>query len=70
MAKHHAQPGLDNRHRDNDGTIHRKRSDTNMGTLQDQYPGFADGVNPRMHLGTYLERTGFDSLAQALRKDR
>ena len=28
------QPGLDKRHRDKDGEIHKKRSDTKVGTLR------------------------------------
>jgi hypothetical protein len=36
------QPGLDDRHRDKNGEIHRKRSDTLVRTLRDEYgPDFA-----------------------------
>jgi len=31
------EPGLDNRHRDANGEIHRKRSDTLVGTLRETY---------------------------------
>ena len=33
----HKQPGLDNRHRDEDGDIHRKRSDTLVKSLRRIY---------------------------------
>lgn len=34
------EPGLDNRWRDEDGEIHRKRNDTHAGTLSKDYPEF------------------------------
>lgn len=58
---------LDNRSRDNDGEIRRKRSDTHVGTVRDEYPGFAPGVRADMKLGNYLDREGFDSLSDALK---
>ena len=66
MAKQR-QPGLDGRHRDIDGEIHRKRSDTLIGTLRTEYPGFAPGVRSDMKLGNYLDRVGYDSLSDALK---
>ena len=58
---------LDGRSRDEDGEIRRKRSDTLIGTLRDEYPGFAPGVRSDMRLGNYLEREGFESLSDALK---
>ena len=66
----HKQPGLDGRYRDNDGEIRRKRSDTHIGTVRKEYPGFAPGVRSNMQLGNYLEREGFDSLSDALKKQK
>lgn len=34
------EPGLDNRWRDQDGTIREKRNDTHAGTLSEDYPEF------------------------------
>jgi hypothetical protein len=53
------QPGLDGRHRDIDGEIHRKRSDTLIRTLRGEYPGFATDVRGDMKLGNYLDRKGY-----------
>jgi hypothetical protein len=62
------QPGLDGRHRNVDGTIHRKRSDTLIGTLRREYgPDFASGARSDIQLGTYLDRSGHDSLDDALK---
>ncbi|HEV3155625.1 MAG TPA: hypothetical protein VGZ02_17600 [Candidatus Baltobacteraceae bacterium] len=69
MRKQH-QPGLDGRHRDLNGEIHRKRSDTLIGTLRKEYPGFAPDVRADMKLGNYLDRNGYDSLDDALRHKR
>jgi len=56
MAK---QPGFDGRHRDVDGEIHRKRSDTLIGALRKQYgDDFASGVRADTKLGNYLDRNG------------
>ncbi len=67
MAKQR-QPGLDGRHRDIDGGIHRKRSDTLIRILRKEYPGFAPGVRSDMKLGNFLDRGGYDSLTDALKK--
>lgn len=64
----HKQPGLDNRHRNQDGTIHRKRGDTEVGTLRGIYgEEFAPGVRSDMHLDTLLKRSGADSLSDYLK---
>jgi hypothetical protein len=58
---------LDGRSRDADGEIRHKRRDTLIGTVRDEYPGFAPGVRSDMRLGTYLDKKGFDTLSDALR---
>jgi hypothetical protein len=64
----HCETGLDGRCRDADGEIRRKRGDTLVGTLRDEYgPNFAPGVRSDMRLDTLLERTGAASLSDFLR---
>jgi hypothetical protein len=59
MAKDHCEEGLDNRCRDNDGTIREKRGDTLVRTLRETYgPDFAPGVRSDAKLETLRERTG------------
>ena len=64
----HDEPVLDGRWSDDDGQTRRKRGDTLIGTLRDEYPGFAPDVRADMRLDTYLDRMGFDSLSDALRR--
>jgi hypothetical protein len=60
--------GLDERCRDQDGSIRRKRSDTTIGTLRDEYgENFAPGIRSDATLGTLLERAGAESLSEYLR---
>jgi len=60
--------GLDQRCRDEDGTIRRKRSDTRIGTLRDEYgEDFAQGIRSDATLGTLLKRAGAESLSEYLR---
>ena len=64
----HCETGLDDRCRDADGEIRRKRGDTLIGTLRDEYgPSFAPGVRSDMRLDTLLDRTGAVSLSDFLR---
>ena len=64
----HCETGLDGRCRDADGEIRRKRGDTLVGTLRDEYgPNFAPGVRSDMRLDTLLDRTGAASLSDFLR---
>lgn len=57
--------GLDNRHRDSDGTIDRKHGNTRVATLRGIYgDGFAPGYRADMKLETLLARTGSQSLSQ------
>jgi hypothetical protein len=59
MANEHCNEGLDNRCRDNDGTIREKRGDTLVRTLRETYgPDFASGVRGDTKLETLRERTG------------
>jgi len=59
MAKNHSNDGLDDRCRDNDGTIREKRGDTLVRTLRETYgPDFAPGVRSDATLQTVRERTG------------
>jgi hypothetical protein len=60
MAKHgkHCEVGSDQRCRDLDGEIRRKRGDTLVGTLRQTYgPDFAPGARSDMRLDTLLDRT-------------
>lgn len=69
MAKHFPK-GLDDRMRDQDGEIRKKRSDTQVGTLRKEYgPDVAKGYRSDAELGTVLEKEGIDSLDQLLKKD-
>ncbi len=59
------QPGLDGRHRDLNGEIHRKRGDTLIGTLRKEYgPDFAPGVRSDMRLDTYRDRFGLETIEE------
>lgn len=65
------QPGLDRRHRDLDGEIHRKRSDTLVRTLRDEYgENFAKGYRGDTKLGAVLKKEGAESLDDLLKKHR
>lgn len=60
---------LDNRFRDENGRIRKKRSDTKVETLKETYPEF-DGINGNTHLGTLEKELGTHSLDETLRKLR
>lgn len=63
------QPGLDGRHRDVDGKIRAKNSNTLVDSLRETYGNtFAQGRRSDMKLETLLERTGFKSLTDYLRR--
>jgi hypothetical protein len=63
------QPGLDDRHRDKDGGIEKKRRDTEIGTLRKTYgEDFAKGRRSDMLLGTLLDEAGVETLSQYLKK--
>jgi hypothetical protein len=66
----HYPKGLDDRMRDSDGEIRKKRSDALVGTLRQELgDNFAKGYRADTKLGTVLKREGVDSLDQ-LRKKR
>lgn len=68
MARGRCNTGLDDRCRDENGTIRRKRSDTLIGTLREEYgEDFAAGIRSDATLGTLLERTGAESLSDYLK---
>jgi hypothetical protein len=57
------QPGLDDRHRDESGEIHRKMGNTKIGTLRETYgEDFAKGWRGDKKLENLLEDTGAKSL--------
>lgn len=61
----HCEDGLDDRCRDEDGEIRRKRGDTHVGTLRKIYgDDFAPGYRKDTHLDTVLDDAGADSLSQ------
>jgi hypothetical protein len=65
------EPGLDGRHRDQDGTIERKRRDTRIQSLRDTYgSGFAPGWRHGSTLGDLLDASGAESLSDYLRQHR
>jgi hypothetical protein len=68
MAK---QPGLDDRHCDEDGQTRAKNGNTRIDTLRETYgDDFAPGVRGDAHLSTLLEREGCVSLSKYLRKQK
>jgi hypothetical protein len=65
------EPGLDNRHRDKDGEIDRKRSDTKVSTLRKTYgDDFLSDFRGDAQLGTVLDKTGADSLSELVKDHR
>lgn len=71
MKKNHCDVGLDNRCRDNDGEIRRKREDTLVRTLRQEYgEDFAQGYRGDTKLGNLLRRESAPSLTEYLRRER
>jgi hypothetical protein len=67
----HCNDGLDDRCRDDDGMIRRKRGDTRIDPLREEYgDNFAPGRRGDMRLDTLLEETGADSLRDYLRNKK
>ncbi len=65
------QPGIDGRHRDDDGEIRRKNGNTQIGTLRDTYgPNFAPGFRSDTKLENLLDRTGTKSLSDFRKKNK
>jgi hypothetical protein len=68
MATKHFPKGLDNRMRDQDGEIRKKRSDTKVETLRKTYgDDFAKGYRSDAQLGTVLQKEGLQTLDQLLK---
>lgn len=68
ITKHYPK-GLDDRMRDHDCEIRKRRSDTLIRTIRDEYGGdVAPGYRADAKLGTVLKREGIDSLHQLLKK--
>jgi hypothetical protein len=64
------QPGLDKRHRDRDGEIDKKRSDTHIETLRGTYgPEFAGGWPGDKTLGDLRTKTG-KTLSELLKEHK
>ena len=62
------QPGLDDRHRDENGQTRAKNGNTRIDTLRETYgEDFAEGMRGDAHLNTLLDRSGCDSLSEYLR---
>jgi len=69
VTEKHYPKGLDDRMRDQDGTIRKKRGDTKIETLRQEYgENFAKGHSPEATLAEVLEKEGVDSLHQLLKK--
>lgn len=63
--------GLDDRCRDEDGSIRKKRGDTLIGTLRQEYgDDFAPGIRSDKRLDSLLEDAGATSLSEYLRRRR
>jgi hypothetical protein len=68
MTKHYPK-GLDNRMRDGDGEIRKKRDDTLVRTLRKEYgPGFAEDYRSDTKLRTVLKDAGVNTLDQYRKK--
>lgn len=64
------QPGLDRRHRDDNGQIRAKNGNTRIDTLRGTYgEDFAPGIRGDAQLKTLLERTSSSSLTEYLHKN-
>ena len=71
MGNRHCNEGLDDRCRDGDGSIRRKRGDTLVGTLRREYgDAFAPGVRSDKRLDSLLEEAGANSLSEYLGRRR
>jgi hypothetical protein len=67
----HCDTGLDERCRDEDGSIRRKRGDTLVGTLRQEYgDDFAPGARSDKRLDSLLEEADVNSLSEYLRRRR
>jgi len=63
--------GLDERHRDRDGTISRKHGNTKVGTLRKEFgEQFAEGRRSDLLLKNLLAESGANSLDDYLKQRR
>ena len=71
MVRKHCNTGLDDRCRDQDGSIRQKRGDTLVGTLRQTYgDDFAAGRRSDMRLDTLLQIEDAGSLTELLERKR
>ncbi len=71
MANNQCNEGLDDRCRDEDGTIRKKRSDTLVKRLRQEYGDhFAPGTRSDSTLGKLLEKQRAESLSEYLKRRR
>ncbi len=71
MSNKNCNTGLDDRCRDENGEIRRKRSDTLVGTLRREYgENFAEGFRSDAKLGTVLRETKSNSLTDFKKRRR
>ena len=71
MTQKHFPKGLDGRMKDKNGEIRRKRNDTQVATLRQEYgKGFASDYRSDAELGTLLKDNKVSSLSQLLKKKR
>jgi hypothetical protein len=64
MAKHPI--GLDDRSRNKNGRIRKKRDDTRVDTMRQEIPDFAPGYRGDAHIGTVFKASGVETLDQYL----
>jgi hypothetical protein len=65
------QPGLNHRHRDASGQVHKKESNTLVATLRKTYGAdFGGNISGRAHLSTLLTRTGHESLTDYMKTQK
>lgn len=63
------EPGLDDRHRNEDGQIDRKHGNTKIDSLRETYGGnFGGNHRGDMELENLLKQENVDSLSQLLKK--
>ena len=69
MSGDRKQPGLDGRHRDQNGRIEAKHGNTRVDTLRETYGNrIPSDVRGDMKLSTLLDRTHSASLSELLKK--
>lgn len=70
MAIKNDAPGMKGeRGRNNDGQLRQKRGDTHIGTIEKNY-NVDLGVRSDMHLDTFLDKNGYESLNDLIHKEK